>query len=166
MFIKHGSTRTVVCFPLFGIVVKFPRSCLGDFGIKANIAEAYLWEKTRNPLLAPVLFSFFGWIVVIPYYPKAVKLGKHIDGHLPKEVKVELIKQTFYPLTEKILGKHIRHFFIDGHNVMGSNFRLTKSGKLAMTDYGITAKDEQEMFVKFLNEYGAKLVAEYAEPPL
>lgn len=165
MFVVKGSTRTVRCFPSLGIVIKTPIECFGDFGVKANKAEAYLWKKTHNPLLAPVLFYFFG-LVVMRYYPKVVRQGKHIKGGLPEEIREEQMRGTFFHITERILGAHIKTFVIDAHDIQGGNFRLTKEGRLHMVDYGISYEEDQKKFEEFLDKYGAKLAAEYSEPPM
>lgn len=164
MFIQKGSTRIVRCFPSLGIVIKTPIDCLGDFGVKANKAEAYLWEKTRSPLLAPVLFSFFGLVVVMRYYPTAVKKGSGHNGLITSEVLARLSnEQCFTSITERILGTKINHLFVDGHDAQSQNFRINKEGRLVMTDYGISCLERQEKFEEFLGKYGQKLVDEYAE---
>lgn len=167
MFIVKGSTRTVRCYPTLGIVIKTPIECLGDFGIKANKAEAYLWKRTRNPLLAPVLFSFFGKIIVMRYYPNKVNEGSIVpSGRVTKEFFALLREEypkIFIGIAEKILGKRIAFFFEDGHIVQADNFRLTEKGKLVMIDYGITCSEHQNEFENFLDENGIKLVSKYSE---
>ena len=146
-------------------MIKTPRECFGDFGIKANEAEATLWEKTRNPLLAPVLLTSSG-NVIMPYYPRQVRQGKHIKGGLLNELTEELMEGTFFRLTEKILGAHMRTFGMDGHDIQAGNFCLTQEGHLRMIDYGISCSERQNKFEMFLSRYGEKLVAEYSEPPI
>ncbi len=168
MFIKQGSTREVRCFPERGIVIKTARECLGDFGIKANIAEAYLWEKTHHPLLAPVIYSDSGQTIVMPYYSKEVSQKcTRGTGNITKERAKKMLEEynrSFLGIAGKVLNRRLFEFFADTHDAQANNFRLTHEGKLVMIDYGISFPEHQERFEKFLDEHGAKLVAEYAEP--
>lgn len=168
MFIVKGSTRIARCYPSLGIVIKTPRDCFGDFGIKANKAEAYLWKKTRNQLLAPVLFSFFGKVIVMRYYSSGVNEGdKTRYGLITPEIMALLMEdypKTFVGITEKILGGKLAWLLEDGHDAASENFRLTNKGKLVMVDYGISYPEHQEKFIEFLDKYGQKLVDEYQEP--
>lgn len=169
MFIVKGSTRIVRCCPSLGIVIKTPRDCLGDFGIKANGAEVSVWGKTHNPLLAPVLSTSLGK-VVMSYYPRAVNDKiTHFPGFRTEEMRKqqrEEFQRTFLAIAGKILGKRLFEFFSCTHDAQAENFRFTKEGKLVMVDYGISNPDHQERFLQFLDKYGQKLVEEYVEPPL
>lgn len=169
MFIEEGTTRIVYGFPDQGIVVKVPRAgeACGEFGILANKTESYLWDKTHNVLLAPVLYSKpSGEVVVMTYCPRGVRQGKNIKGGLPVELKESLLDGTFFRLTEKILGAHIKTFVSDAHLVQGCNFRLTDEGILRMSDYGVHFESDIQSLEEFIVNNGQKLVDDYHESPI
>jgi hypothetical protein len=160
--VKKGTNRIVLVFPMIHLAIKFPiigictamkgyksRNLYAGFsvdsgqgpraalfgGLLKNFREFCFYWKTRNPLLQPTYFSFFGFVNV-----------QRADD--PCTCYWMNLAHQFNDLTEGDTQEDDHHF------CSSSNFSFC-NGRLKMLDYG-SLKTQ-----KIVAQYGVKIVAQF-----
>lgn len=140
-----GKDRIVLAIGFLGIVIKFPKTKLGN---RVNFGEWYFWKKTQHVFCQPTFFCFglYGLSQKKRYWITIQKLGYRSCESDPEEFAIKCSI-----LTRRATETDSHHFHTP------TNFFFDKNKKLVMIDYG------SRQTRRIIKSYGTKIHKDFDE---